>query len=134
MSGTTELKLEVGKRYRTRSGDVVAVINTDNESVAFPFVVNEGYNVKENGHFWDDGDFDCRDLVEEVTDEPEHDAINPPHYKQFPIEVIEVTQHLNFCLGNVIKYVLRCDYKGHALEDLNKAKWYLEREIMRRNK
>ena len=36
---------------------------------------------------------------------------------------------LNFNLGNVIKYVCRADYKGQPIEDLQKAKEYLEREI-----
>lgn len=35
----------------------------------------------------------------------------------------------NFNLGNVIKYVSRAPFKGTELQDLKKAKWYLEREI-----
>ena len=63
------------------------------------------------------------------------DPVNhPPHYTQYPIEVIEIAERLNFCLGNVVKYVLRADFKGRPLEDLRKAKWYLEREISRREK
>lgn len=62
------------------------------------------------------------------------DAINPDHYKQHPsgIEVIQITEHLGFCLGNVVKYVMRCDHKGDAIEDLKKAQFYLAREIQRR--
>jgi len=56
---------------------------------------------------------------------------NPAHYTQFPVEVIEITEHLNFCLGNVVKYVCRADFKGNKLEDLKKAQWYLSREIAR---
>ena len=61
------------------------------------------------------------------------DPINPDHYKNNPsgVECIAITEHMNFCLGNVIKYVMRCDHKG-GIEDLKKAKWYLEREIQRR--
>lgn len=65
------------------------------------------------------------------------DMVNhPPHYKAHPsgLEVIEITEHMNFCLGNVIKYVLRADHKGTAIQDLEKAKWYLDREIQRRSK
>jgi len=56
---------------------------------------------------------------------------NPKHYLSHPsgIETIEITEHMNFCLGNVIKYVLRAEYKGSKLEDLKKAAWYLNREI-----
>lgn len=56
---------------------------------------------------------------------------HPAHYTQFPVEVIEITEHLNFCLGNVVKYVCRANFKGNKLQDLEKAKWYLEREIAR---
>lgn len=60
------------------------------------------------------------------------DEVNrPKHYTQFPVEVIEITEHLNFCLGNVVKYVCRSNFKGNKLQDLRKAKWYLEREIAR---
>lgn len=45
-----------------------------------------------------------------------------------PIDYIE-SHNLNFNLGNVIKYVSRAPFKGTELEDLKKAKWYLEREI-----
>lgn len=64
-----------------------------------------------------------------------NDAVNrPAHYTSHPsgIEVITITEHMGFCLGNVIKYVLRADHKGNALEDLRKARWYLDREITRR--
>ena len=61
------------------------------------------------------------------------DLVNhPPHYKSDSgIESIEVIEafNLNFCLGNTIKYVLRHQKKGKPLEDLKKARWYLDREI-----
>lgn len=56
---------------------------------------------------------------------------NPSHYKSGGIEVIDVIEafNLNFRLANVVKYVLRAGRKGDALEDLEKAAWYLDREI-----
>jgi hypothetical protein len=48
------------------------------------------------------------------------------------VECIQVTEHMGFCLGNAMKYIWRADEKGRAVEDLEKAKWYLEREIDRR--
>ncbi len=62
------------------------------------------------------------------------DSINPQHYRQHPsgVECIEVTQHFNYCLGNVIKYVWRAGLKQDAVEDLRKAAWYIDREIRRR--
>lgn len=59
---------------------------------------------------------------------------HPPHYTSHPsgVECIQITEHMNFCLGNVIKYVWRADLKGNDMKDLMKARWYLDREIQRR--
>ena len=65
------------------------------------------------------------------------DLVNhPPHYKSHPsgIECIQVTEHMNFCLGNAVKYIWRADLKGDSIQDLEKAAWYLDREIERRRK
>ena len=65
-----------------------------------------------------------------------HDSVNhPKHYTAHPsgVECITITEHMGFCLGNAIKYIWRADEKGNAIEDLEKAKWYVEREIARRN-
>jgi len=62
------------------------------------------------------------------------DMVNhPPHYTSHPsgIETIQITEHMNFCLGNAIKYILRADLKGKKVEDLEKAVWYISREIAR---
>jgi len=58
---------------------------------------------------------------------------HPPHYNGHPsgVETIQVTEHMNFCLGNAMKYIWRAGLKGDAIEDLNKAQWYLTREIQR---
>lgn len=67
----------------------------------------------------------------------EFDPVNHPNnYKSHPsgIECIDVTEHMNFCLGNAMKYIWRVDVKGKAIEDLYKAKWYIEREIQRRER
>lgn len=57
----------------------------------------------------------------------------PPHYTSHPsgIDAITIIEHMNFCLGNVIKYVWRAGAKGDRIEDLKKARWYLDREIAR---
>jgi hypothetical protein len=58
------------------------------------------------------------------------DSINPDHYKWIKgVECYEVTSHFNFNLGNAIKYIWRCNYKGSKVEDLKKAIWYLQKEI-----
>ena len=62
-----------------------------------------------------------------VTDNVNH----PAHYKVGGIETIDFIEakKLNYNLGNVIKYITRADHKGNTLEDLAKARWYLNREI-----
>jgi hypothetical protein len=75
-------------------------------------------------------DFDCSDYIGDSI----NDLVNhPKHYNQHPsgVECIEVTEHFNFCIGNAIKYLWRADLKHDTIEDLLKAKWYIEREIQR---
>jgi hypothetical protein len=65
------------------------------------------------------------------------DSVNhPPHYTAHAsgVECIQVTEHMNFCLGNAVKYIWRADLKGNAIEDLKKAVWYVNREIEKRTK
>lgn len=61
------------------------------------------------------------------------DAINPGHYKANAsgVECITVVEHLDFCLGNAVKYLWRAGLKGDLVEDLQKARWYLNRALMR---
>ena len=58
---------------------------------------------------------------------------HPQHYCNGKIEVIEAIEdwRLGFCLGNAVKYIARAGKKDPAKtkEDLQKARWYLEREI-----
>lgn len=81
------------------------------------------------GDIWVQEDLDFKWVQEE-------DAINPNHYKSHPsgVEAIQITEHMNFCLGNAMKYIWRADLKHDdgGLEDLKKAKWYIEREMGRR--
>lgn len=63
------------------------------------------------------------------------DEVNhPSHYRWLPngVEVIDITENMNFNLGNVVKYVLRAGHKTEEpLTDLRKAAWYINREIVR---
>lgn len=56
---------------------------------------------------------------------------SPKHYNVGKIEVIEAIEEwkLNFNLGNAIKYIARCEHKENKKQDLEKAKWYIEREL-----
>jgi hypothetical protein len=66
------------------------------------------------------------------------DLVNhPPHYTSHPsgIECIQITEHMNFCLGNAVKYIWRAGLKNkNTVEDLQKAIFYLNREISRLSK
>ena len=59
-------------------------------------------------------------------DDPVH---KPSHYNQLPVECIDVAEHFGYLLGNAIKYIWRHQYKGKPLEDLRKARFYLDRAI-----
>lgn len=74
-----------------------------------------------------------------------NDNINhPKHYTDTPfgLEVIDITEHYNFCIGNALKYIMRAGLKCEKgmtqeekmMEDLGKAVWYLNREIHRHKK
>jgi hypothetical protein len=76
---------------------------------------------------------DSNDLVNLTDDDPVN---HPNHYNAHPsgIECIQITEHMGFCLGNAVKYIWRADLKENAIQDLEKARWYLDREIKRRSK
>lgn len=63
------------------------------------------------------------------------DMVNhPPHYTSHPsgVECIQITEHMGFNLGNALKYIWRADLKGNAVEDLEKAIFYINRELTKR--
>lgn len=65
----------------------------------------------------------------------DNDIVNhPSHYTSHPsgVECIDVTEHMNFNIGNAIKYLWRVDFKNDPIENLKKAEWYVRREIERR--
>lgn len=64
-----------------------------------------------------------------------HDPVShPAHYTRAGIECIDVIEALGlgYHLGNALKYLWRADHKANGLEDLRKARWYIDREIARR--
>ena len=71
------------------------------------------------------------------SQDAEGDPVNhPQHYNSHPsgVECIQITEHMGFCLGNAMMYIRRADEKGNAIEDLQKAAFYIDREITRRTK
>ena len=76
------------------------------------------------------GVFDTTPAI--ITTQP--DMVNhPPHYTVGGLEVIDFIEakQLSYHLGNVVKYVVRAGHKGDPLQDLQKARWYLERAIQK---
>lgn len=60
------------------------------------------------------------------------DSVNhPPHYTGHPsgVECIEITRYMSFNVGNAMKYLWRADLKGAPIEDLRKARFYIDDEI-----
>ncbi len=83
----------------------------------------------------DDSQVDANTGAENASET--HDSFNHPrHYTVHPsgVECIVITEWMNFCLGNAIKYIWRASEKGATIEDLKKARWYLDREIARLEK
>jgi len=66
--------------------------------------------------------------MNETTGDPVN---NPSHYTSHPsgIECIQITEHMGFCIGNAIKYLWRVDSKDNPIQDLEKAIFYINREI-----
>jgi hypothetical protein len=74
----------------------------------------------------------CRS-AQHIIDEA--DPVNhPKHYTSHPsgVECIQITEHMGFNLGNAVKYIWRADLKDDAVEDLRKARWYVDRELLKR--
>jgi hypothetical protein len=67
------------------------------------------------------------EMIEPIADPVNH----PAHYKYGGIETIDFIEakELGYNLGNVVKYITRADHKGSRKQDLEKAMWYLKREL-----
>ena len=61
---------------------------------------------------------------------------HPTHYNRGKYEAIDVIEdwQMNFNLGNALKYLSRAGHKDDIVQDLKKAKWYIDREIQRLSK
>lgn len=124
----------------------IGIVTSIMSGVPFPIKVkfqngNYEYFI-ETGNYYNSGicpELDIS-LVEPKQEEPKTEMVNhPSHYQSGRFEVIDVIEEFNlgFNLGNVIKYILRSDKKFEGmqlLQDLKKAKWYLEREIRKIDK
>jgi hypothetical protein len=78
----------------------------------------------------------CEDCLENQREQQETVSAvdHPKHYNQIKgVECIDVAEQMCFNLGNALKYIWRCGDKGKKIEDLEKAIWYIKREIEKTN-
>ena len=136
-------KFKVGDKVRLVGFDWSAM-DGDNEDWTGTVVEVEGFDADGDPTFSKDGEtWSITDdhlwggeLVEsDVGEVIENDNIDHPgHYTAYKgIEVIQLTEQLNFNRGNSVKYVARAGLKdpNTEIEDLEKARWYIDREIKR---
>ena len=106
---------------------VIDGLMTKEDFLSFDHQYKDNFIVKK---FRESMEKNCR---EKTIDEKTIEMVDhPKHYQsKHGVEVIDIIEEfgLGFHLGNVIKYVLRAGHKSNELEDLEKAKWYLERVI-----
>lgn len=132
-------KFKVGDRVRVIDGDPGWIGNvgivTD---VDDPVIDSVPYRVELDGYAYGHEFFGDSELIPEtiVAQRPviaqAVDVVNhPAHYNRFPVEVINITEQLDFNRGNAVKYLARAGYKDGVdeLEDLSKAAWYVNRAI-----
>lgn len=101
----------------------------DSRLVVYP--VGQPYAIYEKSKY----KYELDDNSIKIVENPDS-VSHPPYYANGwsnNAEVIDLTEHLSFCSGNVVKYVCRAGRKDpdRHVEDLEKARWYLEREIAR---
>lgn len=73
-----------------------------------------------------------KEVKEDMEAQVNKEMVNhPDHYQGAKTEVIDIIEdyNLGFSLGNAIKYILRADKKGNKKQDLEKALWYINREL-----
>lgn len=140
MSLTSEL-IESKEQYIDKIMNNSNKINTSSNYVHPPYnsIINKPANVdyskisKETKDIYNEKtSFDKEEISKKETEAVNH----PSHYggESNPYEVIKVIEawNLDFCLGNAIKYIGRAGRKDKDkyIEDLEKAKWYIERAIL----
>jgi len=72
-------------------------------------------------------------VPDKTNETPAETVDHPPHYNQHPsgVECITIVEFFTINVGNAVKYLWRAGNKGALVEDLKKARWYIEREIAR---
>ncbi|MFD7552995.1 DUF3310 domain-containing protein [Streptomyces sp. NPDC059835] len=122
------------KRYQGFRGVVYSV----NSHTTAPYPYGVKLYVNGQAKFLNLAEDEIEALSAPVTDGGDSAVDHPSHYTWLPngLEVIDLTENLNFSRGNAVKYLCRAGRKDAAteLEDLKKARWYIDREIHRLSK
>jgi hypothetical protein len=103
-------KVKIGKEQRAGKFKQIAAFTSNRPILNPEIIIEEAINVEG----------------------PKADPVNhPEHYKVGGIETIDFIEAkaLGYHLGNAVKYITRADHKGNRLQDLQKAKWYIDRAI-----
>lgn len=138
--------LEISNRHESTGKWIMSLLDNADVGTYIPgFILSK---MPDGVELTTGGDLKYNDLMKEIDDEFTvfvdglngtieicriiKDMVNhPSHYNKGGIEVLDIIEayDLDYKLGNVIKYILRSKYKGKELEDLKKAKFYLEKVI-----
>jgi len=112
------------------------ILNTQRKQLGIIRLKDGTYKAKERMQSSEPASAGSLDKVPSIIEEHFHIAIEDPvnqpaHYKVGGIETIDFIEgkNLGYNLGNAVKYISRADHKGNRLQDLQKAQWYLNREI-----
>ena len=114
---------------KMKVGDKVWVLCKIEEIAGVSVRVYSGHG----GWFWVDAE-QCKLVEPEAVEQPASDPVNPSHYKQGSIECIEAIKaalgvgFIAYLWGNILKYLWRWPNKN-GIQDLKKARWYLDRLI-----
>lgn len=120
----TEVAKELGLKYQF----VYVVKRAMDKKVAD--LHNKGHRVNRAGKIMMQASVNPPIQIEML--EPKSDPVNhPAHYKVGGIETIDFIEakRLNYNMGNAVKYITRADHKGNRKQDLEKALWYIQREL-----
>ena len=129
----SKIRKHIGTHPKEKAADTASKFN-----VSVPYVytlrsqVRKIRSVKDIGQNWMPSPPLPIPPLPITMEEPKADAVNhPAHYKVGGIETIDFIEakNLNYNIGNVVKYLTRADHKGNRVQDLEKAMWYLKREL-----
>lgn len=126
--GKGGIELDIDKQVWNWSENVLELIE---EEKTVNTKIEEGNKVNES-------DLKDTETSKEVKDDKNDPVNHPSHYTDTKIEVMDYIEDkgFNFALGNAVKYISRAGKKdkNKTIQDLEKAEWYLNREIKRLKK